>query len=583
MFASMVGFFLFSIIGFLVLMGIIAGAAKLVQPQPVSVAENSILHLRLNTEIVDRGTENPADAFDFTTFTPTQALGLNDLLHNIRKAREDVNIKGIFLDLSIIPAGWATLSEIRTQLLDFRESGKFIIAYGEIMDQRAYYIASVSDKIFIAPEGIIDFRGLNAEVSFFSNLFEKIGVEPQLIRHGQYKSAAEPLIREDLSAENRQQISQYINSFWNSVVSDISASRQIEASELNTIADQFLTRTPEMALEKRIIDGIKFRDEVNEYILGRLGLTKDDEINLVTFAKYRRAPLPESMLPQRGQGKIAVIYGSGNMVVGEGTENNMGADRIAAAIQEARKDTNIRAIVLRLNSGGGASLAGEVILREAKLAAQAKPLVVSMGDFAASGAYYISAHATEIIANPKTLTGSIGVFAMVPNMENMFNDKLGITFDNVKTNEMADFGSVSRPLTIAEEQILQQLVDRVYSVFINHVAEGRELSVSFVDSIAQGQVWSGVDAKRLGLVDSFGGLNYAIERAAQLAEVETYRIVEFPVRKDFFERFVESMEMMETRFMQAKLGETWRIYQQVQSVGEYTGIQMRMSYDIAIE
>ena len=217
----------------------------------------------------------------------------------------------------------------------------------------------------------------------------------------------------------------------------------------------------------------------------RLGLTKDDEINLVTFAKYRRAPLPESMLPQRGQGKIAVIYGSGNMVVGEGTENNMGADRIAAAIQEARKDTNIRAIVLRLNSGGGASLAGEVILREAKLAAQAKPLVVSMGDFAASGAYYISAHATEIIANPKTLTGSIGVFAMVPNMENMFNDKLGITFDNVKTNEMADFGSVSRPLTIAEEQILQQLVDRVYSVFINHVAEGRELSVSFVDKIGR--------------------------------------------------------------------------------------------------
>jgi protease IV len=583
MFASMVGFFLSFLIVFFILMGIIASIATFAKKEPVTVSPNSILHLKLNTEIVDRTTDNPAEAFDLLTFAPTRAIGLNELLRNIRKAKEDENIKGIFLDVTFTQTGWATLAEIREQLIDFKNTGKFIIAYSEYMGQGAYYLASVADQVYLSPEGIIDFRGLNAEVAFIKNLLEKIGVEPQLIRHGKFKSAGEPLIMEQLSPENRQQITSYINSIWNSVLKDISESRSLTINELNRIADAFQTRTPELALEAKIIDGILYRDEAIDNIKERLGVDKDKKINLVSYNRYQRAPLPDSMLPQRSRDKIAVIYGSGNMVLGNGTDRNIGADRFAAAIREARRDTTVKAIVLRINSGGGISMAGEIILREAMLASEAKPFIVSMGNIAASAAYYISCYADEIIANPKTLTGSIGVFAVVPNMKNLFNSKLGITFDNVKTNALSDFGSVSRPLNRTERELLQDNVDRVYDTFINKVADGRGLPLAAVDSIAQGKVWSGVDAKRVGLIDEFGGLNYAIERAAALAEIERYRVVEYPVQKDFLQRIRESFDMMEMRILKARLGDAWEIYEQTQKVGEYSGVLMRLPYDITIE
>jgi protease IV len=583
MFASMLGFFLsFLLVAFLFI-GFIASIASFAKKEPVDVAPNSILHLKLNTEIIDRGTDNPADAFNILTFSPTMPIGLNELLRNIRKAKEDENIKGILLDLSFTQTGWATLSEIREQLIDFRESGKFIIAYGEYMGQGAYYLASVADQVYVCPEGIIDFRGLNAQVAFIKNLLEKIGVEPQLIRHGRYKSAGEPLILERLSPENRQQIMSYVNSIWNSILKDISESRNLTLNDLNRIADEFRTRTPEMALEAGIIDGILYRDEVIDHLKERMEVDKDKKINLVGYGKYRRAPLPDSMLPQRSRDKIAVVYGSGTMVLGSGSDRNIGADRLASAIRKARRDTTVKAIVLRINSGGGISLSGEIILREVILAAEEKPFVVSMGNVAASAAYYISCYADEIIANPKTLTGSIGVFAVIPNMQNMFNNKLGITFDNVKTNELSDLGSVSRPLNRLERELIQANVDRTYETFINKVAEGRGLPVASVDSIAQGQIWSGVDAKRIGLIDDFGGLNHAIDRAAALAEIERYRVIEYPIQKDFLERIFESFDMMEMRILKARLGDSWEIYEQMQRVSEYNGVLMRLPYDMTIE
>jgi protease IV len=580
MFASMLGVMLTFLLLFLITIGIFSTIGA---KEPKAIAENSVLHLELTNQIVERASESPLEGFDFMTFSADKPIGLNELLKNIRKAKEDENIKGIFLDLSFVQAGMASIYEIRNQLIDFSESGKFIVAYGNYMTQGAYYLASVADEIYINPEGAVDFRGLNANVMFFKNMLEKVGIEIDVIRHGKYKSAGEPFFREKLSDENRAQTEAYVSSLWNTVLMDISSSRGKGINQLMAIADSFKTRTPEGAVESGMIDGIAYRDEILDNLRERLELDADDKINFVNYSRYHNAPLPISLIPTGKREKIAVIYGNGGIVMGEGDETSMGADRIAEALKTARLDTTIKAIVFRINSPGGSALASEIMLREAMLAADAKPLVVSMGDVAASGGYYVAAHATKIIANPNTITGSIGVFGMVPNMKEMFNDKLGITFDNVKTNELADLGSINRPLTRIERDIIQEGVDRVYTTFINHVAEGRGLPVATVDSIAQGRVWSGVDAKQIGLVDDFGGINVAIEQAAELAGIEAYRLVELPVIKDFFVQIMESLGEAETRILRARLGESYHIYEQINNATQNTGIQMRMPFDITIE
>lgn len=580
MFASMLGFILTSLILLFILFGMIASLGK---KEQVEVAANSVFHLTLTTEIIDRASENPMEGFDFMSFSASKAIGLNELLKNIQKAKEEENIKGILLDLSAVQAGWASVREIREQLIDFKTSGKFIVAYGDVMTQGAYYLASIADEILINPEGGVDFRGMNTEVMFLKNMLEKIGVEAQVIRHGKFKSAGEPFFLEKLSPENRTQIQEYMGSIWNTTVKDVADSRSLSANRINEIADSFITRTPQGALEAGMIDGIAFRDELMENLRERLEIETGKKVNLIDHAKFMNAPLPESMLPMRSRDKVAVIYGMGNIIMGEGNERSMGADRIAKALRTAREDSTVKAIVFRVNSGGGSALASEIMLREAMLAAEAKPLVVSMGDVAASGGYYVACYADKIIANPNTITGSIGVFGMIPNMKELFNDKLGITFDNVKTNELADLGSVTRGLTTLEREIVQREIERVYDTFLHHVSEGRGLPVASVDSIAQGRVWSGVDAKRIGLIDDFGGLNYAIEQAAELADLETYRIVEYPEQKDFLTAIRESFGGVETRILQKRLGESYKIYERMEQATENTGILMRMPYDLVIE
>ncbi len=583
MFASMLGFFLTFLVLFFILVGVISSLATFGTKESKPVSANSVYHLSLSGEINDRSSKNPFESFDFMSFTSSKAIGLNDLLKNIEKAKEDENIEGIFLDLSYTQAGWGTIYEIRQQLIDFKESGKFIIAFGEFMTQGAYYLASVADDVYLNPEGSLDFRGLNAEVMFMKNMLEKIGVEPQIIRHGKFKSAGEPFFLEQLSEENRTQIQSYLGSIWNTTLKDISDARNLSINHLNEAADNFVSRTPEGALEAGIIDGLAFRDEVLDIFRQKLGLEDNKEINLVDFNRYKRAPLPESMLPLGVRDKIAVIYGSGGIVMGEGSETSMGEKRISQALRKARKDTTVKAIVFRVNSGGGSALASEIMLREAMLAGEEKPVVVSMGDVAASGGYYVASYADKIIANPNTITGSIGVFGMVPNMQELFNDKLGLTFDNVKTNELADMGSFTRPLKSAEREIIKSEIERIYETFIHHVAEGRGLSTDAVDSIGQGRVWSGVDAKRIGLVDDFGGLNYAIGQAAELAGIEEYRVVEYPVLKDLFEQVMEGFGSAETKILRAKLGDSYPVYQKMQEATKHSGILMRMPYDLVIE
>ncbi len=583
MFASMLGFFLTFVILFFLMVGIIASIASLSSRDTFTVEENSVLHLTFTTEIVDRGGGNPFESFDFMSLSPSRAIGLNQILENLEKAKEDENIEGVFLDLSIVPAGWSTIDEVRRALEDFRESGKFVITYGEVFMQRAYYLGSVADELYLHPEGGIDFSGINSELFFLKNMLERLGIDAQVIRHGEYKSAGEPFFREDMSEENREQIMSYISSIWNNVMADIARTRGQSINHLNHVADNLLTRNATLALENEMIDGTAYRDEIYDILRERLGLEEDDDISFVTMGQYTKAPLPKSMISPRSKNKVAVVYASGNIISGQGGDRTIGSDRIAKALREARLDDDVKAIVFRINSPGGSALASDVILREVILASEVKPVVASMGDVAASGGYYIACAADYIIANPSTITGSIGVFGMIPNMQEFFNDKIGITFDNVKTNRFADMGSITKALTREERAFIEEGIAQVYDTFIGHVAEGRNMPVSVVDELGRGRVWTGAEAKQVGLVDDFGGLALAIEKAVELAELEDYRTVEYPIRKEFLEQLLESFGGVQERILQRQLGPSYRYYRQINEARDMTGILTRMPYDIHLD
>ncbi len=583
MFASMLGFFLTFVIIFFIMVGVIASIASFSRKEVVEVEKQSVLHLTLEREIVDRGGRSPFESFDFMSFSPTTTIGLNDLINNLKKAKEDENIEGVFLDLTFVNAGWSSIDEIRQAIEDFKESGKFVISYGDSYTQNAYYLATVADEIYLHPEGIVDFRGINAEMFFLKNMLDRLGIDPQIIRHGEYKSAGEMFNQERMSPENREQVTSYINSIWNNIMADIAKSRGLSVNHLNQVANELLTRTSELSLEWDMIDGIMYRDEILDEIRTRIGIDLQDDINFVSLSQYERAPRPKSMERPRTRDKIAVVYGMGNILPGSGSETSIGSDRIAGAIREARKDTTVKAIVFRINSPGGSALASDVILREVELASREKPVIASMGDVAASGGYYIACKADLIVANPNTITGSIGVFGMIPNMQDFFNEKLGITFDNVKTNDFSDLASVTRPLSRAEREIIKESIENVYETFIGHVAEGRDMTTSTVDELGQGRVWSGAEARQNGLIDEFGGLNFAIEKAAELAELEVYRLVEYPKRKDFLARLRQDFGGIKEERLKNKLGSAYHFYQQVDKVNEMTGILMRMPYDLTIE
>lgn len=583
MFASMLGFFLTFVLLFLIMIGMIASLATIASKDTVEIDSKSVLHLRLTTEIVDRGGQSPFDSFDFMSLSLGRSTGLNDLLENIEKAKADDKIEGIYLDLSIVPAGWSTVHEVRQALDDFRESGKFVVSYGETYLQNAYYLGSVADEIYLHPEGMIDFRGLNSELFFLKDMLGRLGIDPQVIRHGEYKSAGEPFFLDQMSPENREQTLAYISAIWNNITADIARSRGLTVNHINEVADGLYTRNAALAMEWDMIDGVAFHDEIMDVLRNHLGIDEDDDINLVTLEKYTRAPRPKSMPVPRTRDRIAVVYASGNIISGEGGDRVIGSDGTARAIREARLNDNVKAIVFRINSPGGSALASDVILREVKLAAQEKPVVASMGDVAASGGYYIACGADWIMANPTTVTGSIGVFGMIPNMQKFFNEKLGVNFDNVKTNQYADFGSITRPLTRAERQLIQDMISEVYDTFIGHVAEGRGLPVSVVDELGAGRVWSGSEAKQNGLIDEFGGLQAAISKAAELAELEEYRLIEYPTRKDLLTRIMEDFGGIKDRMIQKELGSAYTYYRQLQHIEEMTGILTRLPYDIIIE
>jgi protease-4 len=585
MFATIFGLFLTIV---LIVMMIIAVA--IISKEEVVVEKNSVLRLTLEGMIRDRAPKGSFKDFDFAALEPSKSLGLNEILDNIEKAQNDEKIKGIYLDISSIAAGYATTHEIREALLDFKEggdSGKWIVCYSEGLSQKAYYLASVADEIYLNPQGGIHLMGLASSTAFLTGALKKLDIEAQIIRHGKYKSAVEPFMLDSMSPANREQTEKYVFSIWDDVVKEISESRSISVSDINTIADSMWMNNAAEALELGFVDKLLYKDEVIAALRDRLGIEdEEEEINYVSLSKYSKVAKPDK---DDGNSikreKIAIIYAQGNIVSGKGDDDEIGSETIAKAFMKARKNETVKAIVLRVNSGGGSALASDVMLREMMLAKEAKPVVVSMGDVAASGGYYIACMADTIIANRTTITGSIGVLGVLFNAQDFFKNKLGVTFDGVRSNPHADLGTPTRPLTEMEKAAIQEEVVRIYDVFITHVSNGRPLSKAAVDSIGQGRVWSGADAMDRGLVDVFGGLNDAVEIAASMAGMEDYKILELPeIEFSPLDAILAGIaDEAETKFLQDKLGTHYKQYMLLQYLIKAQGIQAIVPYDLNLE
>ena len=541
-----------------------------------------VLRLELNGEIQDRVEEMPFDLSEITG-QDVNILGLNDILANIKKAKTDENIKGIYIEIGMISAGFATREEIRNALLDFKESGKFITTYSEIYTQGSYYLASVADYICMYPEGGMELRGLNSTIPFFTNALKKMGIEPQVIRHGKFKSAVEPFMLTEMSDENREQIETYMGSIWEHFLKNVASDRELTRDRLNEMAENLEIQTTEDAVRLGLVDSLFYRDQFQNHLANLMEQENYDDINFVSLKKYNKVK-NENARDKFKKEKVAVIYAQGEIQSGEGSETVIGSERISKAIRKARKDEKVKAIVLRVNSPGGSALASDVIWREMKLANEEKPVVVSMGDVAASGGYYIACASDKIYASPNTITGSIGVFGIMPNIEELMTDKIGITFDNVKTNKFADLGSVNRPLTQEEYDIIQKGVVDVYNTFTSKVAEGRDMSQENVDDIGQGRVWSGTNDMDINLIDEYGGLDAAVAGAAELAELEDYRIYELPEQKDPFQELLEQLEEdMQTSWIKYQLGDQYKYYKTIQDIKHLKGVQARMPYQFVID
>ena len=579
--ASILGVFISFFLVFIVFFGIL-GAMMSSKDKPVVVKENTLFHLTLDKQIIDRAQDNPFENFSPPVFGQGGKIGLNDILENIDKAAKDENIKGIFLDLSFLRAGMATIGEIREALIKFKESEKFLIAYSDTYSQSTYYLASTADKVYMNPTGYMEFLGLRSEILFLKGSLDKLGLEPQIIRHGKFKSAVEPFMYERMSEESRLQVMTYLNSMWDHILQGVSEQRDIPKQKLNQLATNITIRNASSAFENGLIDGLKYRDEVISELKELAGIEDKKDLRMIKLARYKKVPKQKDY-KGLARDKIAVVYAMGAIGMGEGSNESIGSEGTAKAIRQARKDSTVKAIVFRVNSGGGSALASEIIWRESVLAAQEKPFIASMGDVAASGGYYVLAAADTIVASPNTITGSIGVFGLYINMKKFLNEKMGMTVDVAKTNPSSDLGSPFRALTASERAIAQGMVEEIYGTFVNRVSEGRGLSFQQVDDIGQGRVWSGTNAMEIGLIDVYGGLEKAIEIAAEKAGVEKYRIVNFPKEKDPFEELIKSLSgEAKARILRNSLGVSAKYYEIVEKTLQYQGIQARIPYEIEV-
>lgn len=575
-FASFLALFIFSLIGFLILLGFVSSLST---PEKENVGLKAVLVLDLSRPYAEITENNPVlllasrENFELPT--------LYDVVRMINRARRDSAVKGILVQCGTNANGFGASEEIRNALQGFKSAGKFVYAYGAVIPQGAYHVASVADKIYINPVGGVEWKGFSMQSAFLKGTLDKLEIEPQVFYAGKFKSATEPFRETEMTEPNRVQTLELLNDLYNHFLLSVSQNRKIDTAELRRYADQELVQFAGDALQYKLVDGLKYDDEVKEEIKQLLKVDKYDKLNLVSFSKYSKA----TEFKQTGKEKIAVIYAQGEIVDGKGERDRIGSDSYRNMIRRARLDKSIRGIVLRVNSPGGSALASEEIWREIALARKEKPVVVSFGDVSASGGYYLSCGADSIFAQPNTITGSIGVFMLLPNMQKFFNNKLGITFDGVQTTKAEPLTNV-KPLTESQKRYLQAGVDSIYMVFKTRVAEGRKRDINYIDSIAQGRVWSGTRAVQLGLVDRLGGLQDAIACVARMARISDYRLREYPEKQTLMEMiFGSQQETIRQSAIKEELGaEAYKTYNTIRKVQSMVGqSQARLPFDFTIE
>ena len=549
----------------------------------IIVKDKSVLEINLNSPV--RDDYNVSDPFaELFGETDSDVLELHEIINAIENAKTDDKIKGISLDAMWVNAGLAQTQAIRDKLMDFKSSGKFITAYADYYTQKGYYLGSVADSVYLNPVGGIEFKGLSSEVLYFKDFEDKYGIKMEVIRHGKYKSAVEPFLTNKMSDENREQIASFLSSIWSEMADDIASSRSLSVDRVNGIADDLLARNPDLALENKMIDKEVYQDQYEDLLKAAVGSDESAKLNKISLNDYVASG--KGRIKSTAKDKIAVIYALGEIMYGEGDESYVGQGAIIEALRKVRKDRNVKAVVLRVNSPGGSALASDLIWRELELTKAEKPLVVSMGNLAASGGYYIACNANKIYAEPSTITGSIGVFGIVPNIK-QFADNIGINAEQVGTNKQSVGYSPFEPMSDEFYQVTKEGVEEVYTTFVSRVAEGRSMSFAAVDSIAQGRVWSGKEAVANGLVDELGGLNEAIDAAAELAEISDYRTTNYPRFSRDFEDAFQPFSIVKTQkdqLLKEELGDAqYKVYQSLKKLKKLRGIQARMPFDIQIK
>lgn len=572
--ATIVGVILASILSTLIFFGI-AGAIAGSSEKVTEVSENSIYQIDLKGSLVDRSVDDPFSAAMAEAFGQKEqkVLGLDDVLANIRKAKNNENIKGIYLKGGELMGGYASIKEIRDALADFKKSGKFIVAYADNYLQKNYYLATVADKVLINPQGMLELKGLSTEHMFFKNTLDKLGIEMQVVKVGTYKSAVEPYINTKMSDANREQVTVFLGSIWKNMVNEIAKSRKITPEQLNVYADEMILFQPtEKSKQYALVDSLVYADEVDsiiaKYVADYKVVKHNDMCNVDEDEKFEKD-------------KIGIIYAIGG--IDGGDSEGISSEDLVETINEVAKDSSVKAVVFRVSSPGGSAYGSEQIWRALSQLKSKKPLIVSMGDYAASGGYYISCMADKIVAQPNTITGSIGIFGLIPNIEGL-NNKLGFTYDGVKTNKMGDAITLNRKFTQEERDLMQAYVNRGYELFVKRCADGRKKTPDQIKAIAEGRVWTGEDALKLGLVDKIGGMDVALKLAVEKAKLGAHMVKEFPVKEDFFTKFMKDFDSsVENRIMKSQLGEDYKLLKKIQELKQINGIQARIPFEFEIK
>lgn len=546
------------------------------------VRKNSVMMLDLNGTLTERSQENP---LDFLMKEDYKTYGLDDILSSIRKAKENKDIKGIYIQATSLGAGFASLEEIRDALKDFKESGKFIVAYGDTYTQNLYYLSSVADKVLLNPQGMLEWRGLAATPMFFKDLLEKIGVEMQIFKVGTYKSAVEPFISTEMSPANREQVNVYLSSIWGQITSSVAESRNLSVEALNKEADRMLMFYPaEESVKNGLVDTLIYKNDVRDYLKNMVGIDKDD--NMPVLGIQDMINVKKNVPRDKSGNVIAVYYAYGEIDGGSSasTDEGINSEKVIKDLRKLKDDENVKAVVLRVNSPGGSAYGSEQIWYAVNQLKKEKPVIVSMGDYAASGGYYIACNADTIVAEPTTLTGSIGIFGMMPNAKGL-TEKLGVNFDVVKTNPYADFGNLTRPMNDGEKGLMQMYVNKGYELFLTRCSDGRGISMEELDKIAQGRVWTGSTAKELGLVDELGGLDKALEIAIAKAGVDAYTVMNYPKKEGFLESLMNTNpgNYIKARMLNGKMNDVYRQFSIIENFDKIDRIQARVPFELNIQ